>query len=395
MNILFCWELGEGYGHLQPMRALAAAIRSRGGSVSALLPEARYVDAVSGDLTTPPTVIPELLPPNSPRSRPDTWPEMLLGLGFGDPKQMGPRIDWFLAEIERRSPDALVCEHAPTAMLAARIARIPVMAIGTGWTLPPMRVPMPTYRPALDLQDAELQRREAPLVAAINPLLSERGCASLDAAADWLKVDCAILETWPELDHYGAREGGQYVGPIWMHGEGPAPAWPPGCGERIFCYLKGHWKGLHSLISSLEHLPVRALIHIDREREQSFIAPENVHVSARPVDIEQVMQEADFIIGHGGHTLTCQALLAGKPQWLLPLHAEQEATAWRLHRLGCGHFYTGSLGSARMARVMRRVLADEAMRQAARAQAALRADWRRDAVIEDVVDRLAGEVAWA
>ncbi|MDZ7791046.1 MAG: hypothetical protein U5L08_11255 [Xanthomonadales bacterium] len=389
MNILFCWELGAGYGHLQPMRALAAAIRRRGGSVSALVPEARYADALAADLSTPSSVIPEFLAPQDLRSRPDAWPEMLLGLGFGDPQQMGPRIDWFLAEIERRSPDALVCEHAPTALLAARIARVPVMAIGTGWTLPPAFEPMPAYRPTLQIEEAELRRRETPLVDAVNPLLSERGGAPLEAAADWLDVDCAILKTWPELDHYGARESANYVGPIWHRHPGPAPEWPEGEGQRVFCYLKGHWRGLHSLISGFAHLPVRVLVHIDREREQSYVAPSNVRVSAEPLDVEQVLEQADFIVSHGGHTLTCQALLAGLPQWLLPLHAEQEVTAWRLHRLGCGHLYTGSLGSARMARVMRRVLADEAPRQAARRWAADFGDWRLDAAIETVVDRLA------
>ncbi len=394
MNILFCWELGAGYGHLQPIRALAAEIRHRGGSVSALVPEAQYAGFVENDLTTPAAVIPELNPPVGPRSRPDTWPEMLLGLGFGDPEQMGPRIDWFLAEIERRAPDALVCEHAPTAMLAARIARVPVMAIGTGWTLPPARVPMPVYRPTLQTGEAELRRREAPLVDAINPLLAERGAARLDSAADWLKADAALLKTWPELDHYGAREDGCYVGPIWHRRPGPEPVWPEGEGQRVFCYLKGQWRGLHSLISGFGHLPVRVLVHIDRERDNSYAAPPNVRVSAEPVDVEQVLKQADFVVSHGGHTLTCQALLAGRPQWLLPLHAEQEATAWHLHRMGCGHLYTGSLGSARMARVMRRVLDDQAPGEAARQRAAALSDWRLDTAIETVIGCVWGIIKW-
>lgn len=369
--------------------ALAEAIRRRGGRVSALLPETRYTIAAETVLTTPASVIPELAPPSKPGPRPDSWPQMLESLGFCQPDQLGPRIDWFLAEIERRAPDVLVCEHAPTAVLAARIAGVRVMAIGTGWTLPPTRVPMPGYRPTLQFDETDLRQREAPLLEAVNPLLVVRGAAELETAADWVRTESSVLMTWPELDHYGTREGSCYVGPIWDRRAGPAPEWPAGEGLRIFCYLKGQWRGLHSLISGFEHLPVRALVHIDRERERSYAAPPNVRVSAEPVDVEQVLEQADLVISHGGHTLTCQALLAGLPQWLLPMHAEQEATAWRLRRLGCGHFYTGSLGSARMARVMRRVLADEAPRQSAQSRAAELADWRLDTAIENVVDRLA------
>lgn len=387
MNVLFCWEIGAGYGHMQPILALAERIEQRGGRVSALLPESRYLPAFGKRNALAPSVLPGLeLPVEPPAGMPHCWPDMIRNLGFAEADLLGPRLDHVIAEFRQRRPDVVVCEHAPTAMLAARAEGIPALAIGTGWTLPPAAVPMPGYRPAAPLSETALLEREQALLEAVNPVLRARGIDTLSSAADWLRADASVLKTWPKMDHYGARADGHYVGPIWQAGQGSAPDWPEGEGERVFCYLKGHWKGLHSLISSLGHLPLRALIHIDRERDKSFIAPANVRVSSEPVDMERVLHEGDFIISHGGHTLSCQALRAGVAQWVLPLHAEQEATAINLWSQGCGHYYTGSLGSARFARTLKRVLGDSSIRDGAALRARDLADWRLEGAIDAVVE---------
>jgi len=78
----------------------------------------------------------------------------------------------------------------------------------------------------------------------------------------------------------------------------------------------------------------------------------------------EVLTEADAMIGHGGFGTTLGALLAGVPQVVVPLFADQPYNARRIAALGAGLAAdSGAPASVRAA--VERVLAEPGFRVAA------------------------------
>jgi UDP:flavonoid glycosyltransferase YjiC (YdhE family) len=50
---------------------------------------------------------------------------------------------------------------------------------------------------------------------------------------------------------------------------------------------------------------------------------QNVTILTMPTTLDTAMQAADLVISHGSAGMVCEALLAGKPQLLVPLDAEK------------------------------------------------------------------------
>lgn len=381
MHAVFSWELGAGYGHVQPVLALGQRLRSSGVRISCLLPDRRFEALLRESLDATVWMLPQPPAPDASQ-RPVSWPDMLNAHGYGDGRALTERVQTVRKMLAKLSPDLLLMEHAPVTLLASReLASLRVLH-GTGFTLPPAQAPMPVFRQ----DDANrAAKAEQALLMAANQALQSIGLSGVGRIAELLAVDHAFLCTLPELDHYQNRADGDYCGPLLNGQTLSEKAWPPGGSQRLLVYLKGGWQGLNALLSALGELPVRALVHIDGERPGSYLAPNNVRVSQTPLDIPRLLGQSDLVIHHGGHTLACQALLAGVPQWCLPLQLEQEITARHLHLAGCGHFYLGASSLARLRKVLSRVLADQSLASSTQQLASRYAGWRIDDQIERIV----------
>ncbi len=383
MHAVFSWELGAGYGHVQPMLALGQRLRESGVRISCLLPDQRFETLLRESLDASVWVLPQPPAPDAGQ-RPVSWPDLLCVHGYGDGDALTKRVQAVRRMLARLAPDLLLMEHAPVTLLASRGMAVTRILHGTGFTLPPARDPMPTFR-----QDDgdRAARAEQTLLGAANQALKAIGLAGVEQVSELLAADHAFLCTLPALDHYRDRVNGDYCGPLLTGQTLSTQAWPPGDSDCALVYLKGGWPGLNALLSALGELPVRALVHIDGERPGSYLAPANVRVSQTPLDIPQLLGKSDLIIHHGGHTLACQALLAGVPQWCLPLHLEQEITARRLNLAGGGHFYLGTSSPARLRKVLSRVLSDQALASSTKQLASRCSGWRIDEQIGRIVRR--------
>ncbi|TVQ29261.1 MAG: hypothetical protein EA370_15450, partial [Wenzhouxiangella sp.] len=348
MHAVFSWELGAGYGHVQPILALGRRLRAAGGRISCLLPDRRFEELLRTSLDAGVHILPKLPEPD-PSARPVSWPDLLRAHGYADASALTSRVQVVREALQALAPDLILMEHAPLSLLASRGLDAVRILHGTGFTLPPSQSPMPVFR--LD-GEQRASAAESQLLSAANQALQAIDQPELEQLSDMLAVDQAFLCTLPMLDHYEERADADYCGPLLVAQNHPAQTWPGGGATRVICYLKGHWPGLNALISALGELPVRALVHIDGERAGSYLAPDNVRVCPTPLDFPTLLKAADLVIHHAGHTLACQALLAGTPQWCVPLHAEQEITARRLNQIGCGHFYSGAGSLARLRKVL-------------------------------------------
>ena len=99
-------------------------------------------------------------------------------------------------------PVLMVAEFAPTAMLAARLAGVPVRALGTGFTLPPQEVPMPWAQWWLPEPTGRLQAVEDAAVTAIGTALAGRGAPTLPSVASLFEGVELVRFGLPRLSHY-------------------------------------------------------------------------------------------------------------------------------------------------------------------------------------------------
>lgn len=61
-----------------------------------------------------------------------------------------------------------------------------------------------------------------------------------------------------------------------------------------------------------------------------------VKLVERPVAMKNVWSQADAVVSYGATTFVCQALLAGKPQLIIPADVEKWMVARRMASLGTG-----------------------------------------------------------
>jgi UDP:flavonoid glycosyltransferase YjiC (YdhE family) len=268
-----------------------------------------------------------------------SFADILHNAGFGDNDQLAALVEGWRNLISLVKPAAVLCEHAPAALLAGRWTSIPFLAMGTGFSLPPDVAPLPDLTPKSTAAEAELLSRESHLLDRVNRLLTSDGLAPLErlsqlysAAAD------RFLMTFPELDHHRRHEGDIYRG-LWSLTGGEPPRWPKGDGPKVFAYLKpsmSRWN-LEQSLMKLRKLRTRTLVYTPEASSKiAALQSSTLSISSRSGDIAAIAAECDAAVLHGTAGTTTQFLLHGVPVLLLPLFFEQAIFSLRVVELGAG-----------------------------------------------------------
>ena len=128
----------------------------------------------------------------------------------------------------------------------------------------------------------------------------------------------------------------------------------------------GYFPGLYrTLIDALAELPIRLLVTVGDAADPAELAPlpANVRVE-RWIPQAEVFTTADAMVGHGGYGTTLGALLAGVPQVVVPLFADQPYNAQRIAALGAG-LAADAQDPAGVRAAVERLLAEPSFRVAA------------------------------
>ena len=145
-------------------------------------------------------------------------------------------------------------------------------------------------------------------------------------------------------------------------------------GTRPLVYLSfgsvaatiGYFPGLYrAVIDALADLPIRLLVTVGDAADPAALRPLPAHVRVeRWIPQAEVFTEADAMVGHGGFGTTMGALLAGVPQVVVPLFADQPYNAQRIAGLRAG-LTASSEDPASVRAAVERVLGEPAFRFAA------------------------------
>jgi hypothetical protein len=382
-RVLLAWELGSGYGHYPALECVAAELARMGHSLCLAAPQPAAARAWFEPVVLETYGIPRI---DEERHRPpaESFPDVLARAGYTTQDALTRLVAEWKALLERTRIDFLVAEHAPGALLAARILRIPTLAMGTGFVVPPSYSPLPRLRqpdsnPGPDAyrtpdsdnrSDAEsrasMTAREQAMLRGFNDVLEKYAAAPLGKLGELFNQNKPALFTYAELDPYrGDRPGAAYLGVTHRArtatGDAPDLPWPAKGVGRLFAYLRPDWAPLPLFADALSASGHSCVLHVPRASDAlcDRLASPSVTVSTERLELAEELATCDLIAGHGGHALSGAALLNGCPLLLLPMQLEQSLTAARVDAMGAGLMVDAAKGRAGFDEALTRLLGED------------------------------------
>jgi hypothetical protein len=291
-----------------------------------------------------------------------SFSDILAIRGFGDPKSLGPAVDAWSDLLDLLRPNLLVADFSPTAVLAAR-SRTPIVSVGYGFYLPPDHLPrFPLFR-----DDVPPVAGEGAVLTTVQQVLADRRDTPPKTLPAAFRAQYTHVYSLPPLDPYAAYRRTPGFGPIEKMPEAlPAPQ-----DHLVFAYLSGEHPRIAEILIALGELHCRTELYI-RNSEASirrFAARRNINVHDAPPVLQEVMGRASVIVSHGGGGITHAALLAGRPQVVLPTQAEAHGTAAAIHGMGVGRRVAVESGGAALRQAVTDLLQKQGFRRAAEAAA--------------------------
>ncbi len=389
-RILLAWELGGGAGHLALLRPVAAALLERGHQVTlaardintaamifnglpVLVVQAPLCQKTYGGLADPPL----------------SFSEILMRFGYLDVTMLKALLQGWRSLLELTGADRLVADHAPTAVLAARGMGVARSTFGNAFSVPPPMSPTPNMRDWLEVPPHRLQDSDARVIAAINAALAPQA-SPINSLQQLFEGVEHLFVGLPELDPYGPRDQGTYLG-LHTGRSGSEPAlWPQGEGARVFAYIKAEYPHIQACLEALAASPARCLVNLAGATPQlieHYRGP-RLSFSAGPVDIDQALAQCDVLVCQSGLGTVCAALRGGKPLLLLPSQLEQFLLARNVEKLGVGLVVHPESKMPDIAGSLARVLADPAFARQAHAWAQRCSTPSVDALLDHAVGRI-------
>jgi UDP:flavonoid glycosyltransferase YjiC (YdhE family) len=337
MQTLIAWELGAGLGHVYPIVALGGQLKRLGHKV---IVATRNSDA---DVVLSATEIETLKAPigeidPAPFAYPSCLAEILLNVGFADSDELSTRVALWCDIFRREQPDVIVCDHSPTAQLAARCCEIKVVRIGVGFCCPPSDDPETRdLRPWRHVPRADVVAAEERVRLNTNRVRDHFHVPPLRRFDDLqTAVDETYLMTFRELDHFPHRRNPTYWGPAPLPKASP-PSWPVADGPKVLAYLKP-FPALPAVLEHLRVLRYPTLVLGDQipETVKSSFNGSTISFPSMLVDVGHAARDCDLTITNASHAVTAASLLAGKPVVMIPIVLEQAILAKRIVESGVG-----------------------------------------------------------
>lgn len=320
-RVLLAWEIGSGLGHLARLVALARHFQRAGHHVEAAVRSTEGLADASMTSHIPSRLAPHLTPGPERRPLSLNYADVLVRNGYGDANALGALVDQWLRVFDAAQPDLVVLEHAPGALLAARLAHLPRVVIGTGFSVPPLSVPQPTIQPWFNVPDGLLLQREGRLLAAVNATTLRYDGRTISSVAGLFDGADRYVCTVPQLDHYQRRTPDEYSGPFGAV-DGEIALWPEGAGPRVLFY--GRSARLLEVLRIAIARNCRILIHHPQSPQPAFEQHPAVTWLKRPAELDRITNTCELVVCEAPGTAT-RFLLAGVPVLLLA-HAPRAGT---------------------------------------------------------------------
>jgi UDP:flavonoid glycosyltransferase YjiC (YdhE family) len=364
-RVLLAAEFVRGGATIARLLPLAVALADRGHDVTLALP-AELTSAVAA-AGFPIVDAPRWSVPPPPGFVALSYADLLMHGGYAAPDALRGLMTGWQQVLHRTTPDLLIADFAPTAMLTARVAGVAMAAVGDGLSLPPLTAPLPTMRPWADVAADALASVEGRILAVINARLGTLQARELRRLRDLFDGVSAFLCTFPELDHYPNRADGIWYGEVFAPSRGPAAVWPAGTGERVYVDLDPRHPALPAIVEALGRLGLPTLVQAGVSQAGGMGARQADAIERGAIQVTTTTNRASVLSGCDmvicqGQEVAVPALLAGKPLLMLPVFVEQMMTVHRVATQGLGYGVEPNADAAAIDAAVRRLVDDRTCR---------------------------------
>lgn len=359
-RLLLATEFPRGPGGLARLSPLGDELADRGYDVTFATPPEQHDPIAAAGF--PVLAAPRWKAPPPPGYIAVSYADLLMHGGWAAPDALRGVMDAWIRLLADAAPDLLLVDFAPTAMLAARAAGIPMAAIGDGFSLPPLTAPLPPMRPWADIPPNAVASVEGRVLAVANARLGALKSPELRHLRDLFDGVPRFLCAFPGLDHYAARDDAAYYGPIFPPSRGPAPVWPGDAADRAYVEMEPSHPALPAIASSLARLGLPSLIQGNAMPTHQADSLERGGVQiATTGNRNALFTGASFVICQS-LDVAAPALLAGKPLLMLPVFTEQVMTFHRVAQQGLGQGLEADSAPVAIEAAIRRLVDDRACR---------------------------------
>jgi hypothetical protein len=356
-RILFAWELGGGVGYVDRLSQVAAALAAEGHEpvfvVRDLIGTAEFFARKPWIVMQAPMAV-GLLHPTQPSFVPGSYADLLAVNNFANAEHLFRLAHAWHMLFLALQPALIVAEYAPVATLAA-YGRIPAIAMGHGYIMPPPgQSEFPIFDPAA-------QRFAPPemVLEAVRAAQQRLGGPVADSVPAVIGGTRHFVTAFAETDPYASFRSLPDAGPLESMPPPIAPIGPP----SFYAYLSATHPQLRMILQSLVDcgLPGAAYVKRATPEIRQYLGERNVHVFDRPPPLAEVTRGAHVVVHHGGAATLAAAMGAGRPQMLWPEVADQQVSASTIDKLGLSvHARRRLTSPAQAARAMRELAQGEA-----------------------------------
>ncbi len=326
------WEMGTGLGHVVPLLAVARRLREHGHRPVLALRDVVEPAFLFREDGFPVLQAPTWQPPprrGGPMPATATLADILFAMGFGDRDRIHAIVAAWDGLIDLVRPELVVAEFSPGLCLAAR-GRVPVVAIGNGFCLPPSGMEafpslQPNVKPLVRQQD---------LLASVNAVQGDRDAPSLPRLPALFDAEAQFVYALSLLDPYAAHRDRPADGPF-----EPLPdAAPPPAQPHVYVYYGMELPGVMPLIDGLGQAGLPATIYLRGAPPELLrrLQSPSIRLLDSPPRYGDILPRCSVAVHYGGLGTAAACLAAGRPQLSLPRQLERRLTARALDKLGVG-----------------------------------------------------------
>lgn len=389
-RVLIAWEMGANLGHLLRDLAVAMRLRQNGYEVLFAVRDAKLAEECLAEEGFPYVAAPRPARVGRPFRPAANYSEMLIEYGYLDLTLLAGLVREWRELFALFRPAAIVIDHAPTALIAARVEMIPAILLGTGFEIPPSISPLPSIQPGEPIPIQQLEASDHRALEAINSILRSYGRRPLDRPASLFSSVQGLLTTFPELDHYGERTDREYIGVLQVSQPFPCVDWPHDTGPKVFAYVRPGLTDVEALLSAFSDLALSAICVIPEipEELRKRFQTARLRLLASVVNPSPLLASASAVVNYGGAGTIATSLLAGVPMLLAPRTLEQHMGALAVKRLGAGIIVSPRADRTLVSQLLETLLKNAEYRVAANAFAQRNRDFDSVRALERVTRRV-------